>query len=290
MDANHLSAPVLEKVDKFYELAYPQRKLFNEERIITCLPTALRTEIYRDMYQQVLAGVRFLPNRQNKMVLNSSIARAVRTAVCDAIRRETFMSGDVVAAEGAQSHTMFVILNGEMKISEKGVCVHSAFDGAVLGQYSLFVKKRRLAYTCIANVFTRAITLQAKSMIAILRQYPSYCHACINWLIDERDRLTRGAVSETLGKDPEYARPLMLARYTEACIDTAIVDLKVHLKLAEGGVALTEVNSFAERVLERQGRLEESQEQLRESTEQLIGLLTEQICALTEAVTKLHKT
>ena len=200
MDFNHLSLDVRDRVDQYYELAYPQRQLFDEESVIGNLPRSLKAMIYRDMYSTALAGVSFLPTRQNKMAPNDQNARSIRTYICDKIQKFAFLAGDVIAGEGDRSGNMYIILHGQIGVYSKGIKISTAYTGAVIGERGLFVDSRR-SRSFVAHVFTRTLSLGREDIMEILEQFPNYSQSIIKWLEDHRDKLLHKNDASAAGAD-----------------------------------------------------------------------------------------
>ena len=102
-DVNHT---VRERVKRYIVEKFPEKRVYDERAILNCLPLGLRTEFQMDMYMDHVMALPFFPSND----------REVLVRVCQIIREEVIMPGEVVVREGTRLRNIFTVMSGTIKV------------------------------------------------------------------------------------------------------------------------------------------------------------------------------
>jgi hypothetical protein len=99
---------VRKRVRTFYSHLYENKTVFDENEILSQLPTGMATELVYLMYKGVIESTPFF----------DGLPRDVQTKLCLSMKPYPALSGDVIMTEGEAGHEMFLIMKGTVSISK----------------------------------------------------------------------------------------------------------------------------------------------------------------------------
>ena len=112
------------RVRVFYENLYKQKSVFDENEFLTQLSPQLAKELTQFMYEDIMDNV----------PLFNGLPDSVVTKICLHLKPFTANMNDDIVKEGEEGSELYIIVNGEVKISRQGTVTGIMSTGSFFGE------------------------------------------------------------------------------------------------------------------------------------------------------------
>ena len=160
MSYRKLPVPLRKKIRSYYEYLYSRSAGYNDEDIISDLPSHLQTEVSLHLTREMIEKVSFFENCSQGFI--NSLVVMLRPAI--------YSPGDAIVSEGDVGREMFFLSRGTVVASGAGF--RRVMDqGSFFGEIALLFKGKRTA-TIRALTYCDVFVLQKADLDALLIFYP----------------------------------------------------------------------------------------------------------------------
>ncbi len=94
------------RVKRYIVEKFPEKRLYDERAILNSLPMGLRTEFQMDMYMEHVVALPFLPDDDHEVLVR----------ICQIIRQDVIMPGEIVVREGSKLQHFFTVVSGKITV------------------------------------------------------------------------------------------------------------------------------------------------------------------------------
>lgn len=128
MDQRHLPAELQKKINDYYKVRFPNKKVFDEDSIINDIEApALKKEIVHHLFRDV---VEMVP-------LFKLTTHETQREICFKLRSVYRMPGRVITVAGTEPDNMYMIRFGSVEIKSIGPTVRTATPGSIFGELAI---------------------------------------------------------------------------------------------------------------------------------------------------------
>lgn len=138
--------------------------MFNEADILSQLPPAMATDLVFMMYEKIISGT----------PLFSELSKDVTTKLCLALQPYPAMRGDCIMREQEPGAEMFIVVDGEVSISCRGIVLGTLGSGSFFGETAILdANNNTRKRTAVATVASDLSFLTKDSVDILSENYPS---------------------------------------------------------------------------------------------------------------------
>jgi CRP-like cAMP-binding protein len=128
MSQRHLPAELQAKINDYYKVRFPNKKVFDEDSIIADIEApALKKEIVHHLFRDVVEMVPLF-----KLTANET-----QREICFKLRSVYRMPGRVITVAGQKPDNMYMIRFGQVEIKSIGPTVRTATPGCIFGELAI---------------------------------------------------------------------------------------------------------------------------------------------------------
>ena len=160
-----VSEALVAKILRFYDMRYPNKIYFEENRILAGLPDGLRDKIKLQCYSDVLANSGMF----------SGCTDGTIAGVCARLETRFLSTGDVLVYQGMDADDgIFFVRHGTLQGSYNGLCVTQYTEGnpvGVLSTLGLTCEGTRYIETIVAAEECELLVITRDDFVEMIRQH-----------------------------------------------------------------------------------------------------------------------
>jgi len=189
MSYRHLPAPLRQRIVGYYRYLWESRLGFEEENLLSELPSALRTEVALFLNRPILRRVPFLQGAGEDLL----------RAIAVALKPVVFSPGDYVFHAGDVGHSMYFVSGGELEVVDReGKVIATTGAGDFFGEIALLGDHKRTAGVRAID-YCDLYALGTEDFERVLGDFPKFAEE-VRRMAESRQAGPKA--SETGGKTP----------------------------------------------------------------------------------------
>ena len=153
------------KLMQYFELRFPSRRSFDEQRIMSEISTPMRQEIALHKCHAVLSTLQVLQHG----------VPGLAGAISQQLERVVYVAGDHIIRAGEESHGMYFVSSGLVEvIGERGDVIKTLGASSFFGEMALLNPEGRSVASVVVKTYCEGYRLSVESYDKIVYSYPSF--------------------------------------------------------------------------------------------------------------------
>jgi len=161
MSYRDLPVETRERITEYYEHKYSQKRLFNEDEILSEISRPIRDDIVNHNCRDLIESVPFLRQGGTDFI----------TLIINKLTFDVFLPGDIIIKEGSFGQDMFFIRDGSVDIVAEEQYIDTLGEGDYFGEITMLTDTRRVASVRAATICDMFI-LNKENLYRALEEFP----------------------------------------------------------------------------------------------------------------------